>query len=58
MFKDPLIEEIHKYREEHAAKFNYDIHKIVEYYMERQKQNDKKIVNLIKQTEDSTLKML
>ena len=28
MFNDPIIEEIHKYREKHAAKFNYDIKKI------------------------------
>ena len=48
MYRDPIIDEIHKYREEHAAKFNYDIRKIVEYYMNRQKQSNKKIVNFIK----------
>ena len=30
MWRDPIIEEIHRYREEHAAKFNYDIHAIFE----------------------------
>ena len=24
MWKDPIVEEIHKIREEHAARFNYD----------------------------------
>lgn len=26
MRKDPIVEEIHKVREEHARKFNYDLH--------------------------------
>ena len=29
-WKDPIIEEIRKIREEHAAKFNYDLDAIVE----------------------------
>lgn len=45
MIKDPIVEEIHKFRESHAAQFNYDIRKIVEYYIKRQKQNKRKIVN-------------
>ena len=28
--KDPIIEEIHKYREERARKFNYDIRAMTE----------------------------
>lgn len=27
---DPIIDEIHRYREERAARFNYDLKKIVE----------------------------
>ncbi len=27
---DPIIDEIHRFREEHAAKFNYDLKKIAE----------------------------
>jgi len=27
---DPIIDEIHRIREEHAARFNYDLKKIVE----------------------------
>lgn len=51
MFNDPIIDEIHKYREEHAAKFNYDIKKIVEHYKERQKKSGRKIVNFIKKSD-------
>ena len=27
---DPIIDEIHREREEHAARFDYDMHRIVE----------------------------
>jgi hypothetical protein len=30
MRKDPIVEEIHKFREAHARKFNYDIDAIFE----------------------------
>jgi hypothetical protein len=30
MTKDPIIEEIHRFREEHARTFNYDIHAMFE----------------------------
>lgn len=30
MKRDPIIEEIHRFREEHARKFNYDIHAMFE----------------------------
>ncbi len=30
MRKDPIVEEIHRFREEHARKFNYDIHAMFE----------------------------
>jgi len=29
MFEDPIIEELHKIREEIAAEHNYDLHEIV-----------------------------
>ena len=53
MFNDPIIDVIHKYREEHAAKFNYDIKEIVEHYKERQKKSSRKIVNFIKNNSHS-----
>jgi hypothetical protein len=30
MKKDPILEEIHKVREEHARKFDYDLHAMFE----------------------------
>ena len=30
MRKDPIVEEIHRIREEHARKFNYDLHAMFE----------------------------
>jgi len=30
MTKDPIVAEIHKIREEHARKFNYDLHAMFE----------------------------
>ena len=52
MQNDPIIDEIHKYREEHAAKFDFNIRKIVEYYKRQQKQSKHKIVNFIKKAEN------
>ncbi len=45
MWTDPIIEEIHKIRQEHAAKFNYDLRAIVRDYQRRQKLSGKKIVS-------------
>ena len=36
----------------HAAKFNYDIKKIVEHYKIRQNKTDRKIVNFIKKSDE------
>jgi hypothetical protein len=30
MWKDPIVEEIHQFREEHAKRFNYDLKAIFE----------------------------
>jgi len=48
MYNDPIVDEIHRFREEQAAKFDFDIRKIVDYYKKRQHKNGCKIVNLIK----------
>ena len=52
MIKDPIIEEIHKYREEHAVKFNFDIRKIVEHYKQQQQNNNRKTKNFTTQTDE------
>ncbi|NUQ40755.1 MAG: hypothetical protein HUU32_05120 [Calditrichaceae bacterium] len=45
MWRDPIIEEIHRIRQEHAAKFNFDLRAIVKYYQEQQKQSGRKVVS-------------
>lgn len=52
MYNDLIIEEIHKYREKHAAKFNYDIKKIVDYYRKKQNKSSRKIVSFIKKVNE------
>ena len=46
MWEDPIIEEIHKWREEYAAKFNYDVKAIGEDMRQRQAASGRKSVTL------------
>ncbi|EDN69862.1 conserved hypothetical protein [Beggiatoa sp. PS] len=46
MWNDPIVEELHKHRQEMAAKFNYDVHALCNYYRERQKQENMPVVSL------------
>ena len=39
MWKDPIIDEIHRIREEWAAKFNYDAKALLEDLEQQQRQN-------------------
>lgn len=36
MYQDPIIEEIHKIRDEYAERFNYDLHAMCEDLRKRQ----------------------
>ncbi|VGO12316.1 hypothetical protein PDESU_00867 [Pontiella desulfatans] len=45
---DPIVEEVRKYRDEHARKFNYDLDAIVEDLISRQKENKRQVVDLSK----------
>lgn len=49
MWQDPIIEEIHRIRQEHAAKFNFDVRAIVKYYQEQQKRSGRKVVSFSRQ---------
>jgi len=40
MWKDPIVEQIHRYREAHAKKFNYDLDAIYEDIKVKQKQQE------------------
>ena len=42
--KDPIVEEIHRYREEHARRFNYDLRAMGEDLQRRQWESGHKIV--------------
>jgi len=44
VWKDPIVEETRKIRDELAAKFNYDVQEIGRYYLSRQKTEDRKLV--------------
>lgn len=46
MWRDPIVEEIRKIREEHAARFNYDIDAIVADISKRQEEGGYKVVSL------------
>lgn len=51
MWIDPIIEELHKIRKEHAAKFNFNLLAIVRDYQQQQKQSGKEIVSFLKKRE-------
>jgi hypothetical protein len=44
MWNDPIVEETRKIRDELAAKFNYDVEKLGQYYQSRQKSEEREIV--------------
>jgi len=41
---DPIVDEIKRYREQHAAKFNYDLRAIVADVQQRQSLDGRKVV--------------
>jgi hypothetical protein len=46
MCSDPIIEEIHQFRADHAARFNYELAAIVEDLKKQEKQSGKTFVSL------------
>ena len=47
MWNDPIVEEVRSAREEHAAKFNYNLDEIVRDLQEKQKKSSNKVITLI-----------
>jgi len=45
MWKDTIVEEIHRIREEHAKEFNYDLHAICEDIRKKQGKSNHKVVS-------------
>lgn len=46
MTNDPIIEELHRIREEYAASFNYDLDAIVADLRAKQEKSNRKVVRL------------
>jgi hypothetical protein len=44
MWKDPIVEEVRKIREQHAKRFNYDLRAIVHDLRKQQEQSERKYV--------------
>ncbi|MFO1429167.1 MAG: hypothetical protein U1F76_03350 [Candidatus Competibacteraceae bacterium] len=45
MIEDPIVKEIHKIRQEYAAKFGFDVAAICADYREREKKSKLKLVS-------------
>mgnify|MGYP006300584227 CR=1 FL=1 len=45
MWKDPIVEEIHKIREKMAEEVNYDVHQLIENMRKREKESKAKVVS-------------
>ncbi len=50
MFKDPIVEEVRKIRQQHAAKFNYDLDKIAKDLRIKQKKSGRKAISFPSKT--------
>jgi hypothetical protein len=48
MHRDPIVEEVRKYREQNAAKFGFDVRKIAEDALKRQATSGRRVVDLSK----------
>ncbi len=46
MWKDPIVEEVRKIREEHAARFRFDLKAIYDDLKETERRSGRKIVSL------------
>ena len=46
MWKDPIVEEVRRVRQAHAARFNYDLDAIVRDLREQQEKSGRKVVSL------------
>lgn len=46
MWEDPIVEEIHKIREEHARKLNFDLQAIYNDVKAQEKKSERRIISL------------
>ena len=45
MIEDPIVEEIHRYRKEHAAQYGNDLKRIVEALREKERNSKRTLLN-------------
>ncbi len=45
MYRDPIVEQTRKLREEYAARFNFELDAICDDLMKRQRASDRKLIN-------------
>ncbi len=45
MLNDPIVEEIHRQSAEVAAKFNYDVHALCQYYRDQQQLENRPVIS-------------
>lgn len=45
MWDDPIVAEVRKFRDEHAARFNYDIDAIVQDFQESERNSNRPVVS-------------
>jgi hypothetical protein len=55
MWRDPIVEEIHKVRDEYAKQFNYDLAAICRDLQERQRKGNRKIVSFERQPPETVV---
>lgn len=55
MWSDPIIEEIHKFRDEHAARFGYDIDKLLDDIQAAERCSDQPAISLMPRMEQELL---
>lgn len=46
MIEDPIVKEIRKYRQEHSKKYGYDLNRICDALIKKEKKSGKKVVDL------------
>ena len=46
MWTDPIVDELHKIREEHAKKFHNDLHAIFADFKEKEVQSGRQVISL------------
>jgi hypothetical protein len=45
MWRDQIVEELHKVREDYARQFNFDINAICKFFQEKQAQSGREVVS-------------